>query len=124
MPKRPQGLWPPEHPLRGGWLITDLSTVDLGNEGAPYPVVRTELELKGSRLLVYYWFKQRHRILANEYVMKWYLLLDSLMLNRTDGALVRVTTSLAPGEPMADADARIRAFVETARPVISQYVPD
>ena len=108
----------------GGWLITDLSTVDLGIESAPYPVVRTELELKGSRLLVYYWFKQRHRILANEYVMKWYLLLDSLMLNRTDGALVRVTTSLAPGEPMADADARIRAFIETARPVISQYVPD
>lgn len=108
----------------GGWLITDLTTVDLGSAQDPYPVVRAELELKDNRLLVYYWFKQRHRTLANEYIMKWYLLLDSLFLNRTDGALVRVTTQLAPNEPMAAADARVQAFIEMAKPVIPQYVPD
>jgi hypothetical protein len=50
-------------------------------------------------------------------------MLDSITLNRTDGALVRVTTVVPPEEEMAAADHRIRDFIAVALPVIPDYIP-
>jgi EpsI family protein len=74
--------------------------------------------------LVYYWFQQRGRKLANEYLMKWYLFKDALLLNRTDGALVRLTTMVNPGESLDLADQRLQVFAKEVLPVLPQYVPE
>ena len=71
----------------------------------------------------YYWFEQRGRHIANEYYMKWYLLFDSIKINRTDGALVRVTTYLKPNEPLEKADTRIQEFLQKSIPPLNSYVP-
>ena len=106
----------------GGWRIESHTKVNLA-PGAP--TVNRFLIRKGEyRQLVYYWFKQRDRIVANEFAVKWYLLWDALFRNRTDGALVRLTTTLLPGEDIAQGDARLRAFAEAAVPQLVAYVPD
>ena len=71
----------------------------------------------------YYWLEQHGRHIANEYYMKCYLLLDSIKINRTDGALVRVTTYLSPDEPLEKADVRIQEFLEKSVPLFDSYVP-
>ena len=79
---------------------------------------------KGSqRQLVYYWFEQRGMKIANEYVSKMYLLRDAMFKNRTDGALVRLTTPIYPTENEADADKRLQEFTRILLPSLSGYLP-
>jgi exosortase D (VPLPA-CTERM-specific) len=110
----------------GGWLITGLSRLPVvlahSSDGA-FEVNRVIIERGGQRQLVYYWFEQRGRRIANEYWMKWYLLVDALVRNRSDGALVRVTTVIRPFEAPADADQRIQDFMKLAVPRLAAHVP-
>jgi EpsI family protein len=77
-----------------------------------------------SRQLVYYWFAQRGRVITNEYLAKWYLFLDGLMMQRSDGALVRLVTPVPPGTEIAKADERMQDFLGDFYPVLPMYLPD
>lgn len=109
----------------GGWSITDLERVEinLDNQDVPVRVNRAIIQNGSSRQLVYYWFKQRGRDIANEYYMKWYLLTDSLTMNRTDGSLVRLTTPILPNEKERDAEHRLNEFMATVNPMLEAYIP-
>ncbi|NTV94214.1 MAG: VPLPA-CTERM-specific exosortase XrtD [Thiobacillus sp.] len=107
----------------GGWLIVSLDRVPVTVSGESFEINRTVIEKAGQRQLVYYWFDQRGRRIANEYSVKWYLLLDALKRNRTDGSLVRVTTSVGAMESVADADRRLVEFMQFAVPGLAPYVP-
>ena len=61
--------------------------------------------------------------IANEYVSKLYLLKDAVFKNRTDGALVRLTTPLYPGENESDADKRLQEFTQALVPNLDRYLP-
>lgn len=106
----------------GGWRIESHTQIRL-DPGA-MNVNRFVIRKGDYRQLVYYWFKQRDRVLANEFAVKWYLLWDALMRSRTDGALVRLTTALPPGEDVAEGDKRLREFAAVALPGFSKYAPD
>jgi hypothetical protein len=54
---------------------------------------------------------------------KWHLLEDSIFLNRTDGALVRLTTPLYPGEDVSEADKRLRTFARDLLPNLTKFLP-
>ena len=43
--------------------------------------------------------------------------------NRTDGALVRLTTPIYPGEVESDADKRLQGFIREFTPILDQYLP-
>jgi EpsI family protein len=73
--------------------------------------------------LVYYWFDERGRKIANEYLAKWYLRADAVVMNRTDGALVRLVTQIDRGETEHDADLRLQAFIRDALPTLSEFLP-
>ena len=75
------------------------------------------------RQLVYYWFEQRGRRLTNEYLVKWYLFVDSLLKQRSDGALVRMVVPVPDGMAIETADAQLRHFVREFYPMLSRYVP-
>lgn len=108
----------------GGWLITSLDRVALDMEGTGrFEVNRVIISRGGQRQLVYYWFEQRGRRIANEYWMKWYLLVDALLRNRSDGALVRVTTPIGSLEAAKDADKRLAEFARLAVPRLAPHVP-
>ena len=85
---------------------------------------RALIELGGNRQLVYYWFKQRDRLVTNEYAAKWFIFQDALTRSRTDGALVRLVVPLPRGESVAEADARLSAFAQQIHARIEPYVPD
>ncbi|MBU1191575.1 MAG: VPLPA-CTERM-specific exosortase XrtD [Gammaproteobacteria bacterium] len=105
----------------GGWRIESSTQVALDNG---LQVNRFIIRMGENRQLVYYWFKQRDRIITSEFAVKWYLLWDALARNRTDGALVRLTTVLQPGENAEAGDARLRALAHEIAEPLSQYVPD
>jgi exosortase D (VPLPA-CTERM-specific) len=111
----------------GGWEIADLSQrvlPDVEVNGQPLEVNRVEIAKGDYRQVVYYWFQQRGRMLTSEYAMKWFLFWDALTRNRTDGALVRLTTMLRPGEDTAKADTRLTAFARQVEGTLTAYVPN
>ena len=73
--------------------------------------------------MVYYWFVERRRPVANEYFAKWLTFRDALTRNRTDGALVRVTTVVPDVSRIAEADARLQAFIKAADPQLAYFLP-
>jgi exosortase D (VPLPA-CTERM-specific) len=110
----------------GGWRMTTFEQVSLpaSEDGRSLRVNRVVIELGNQRELVYYWFKQRDRVLTNEYLVKWYIFVDALTRQRTDGALVRLITPLRPGEDASAGDARLRTFARAAEPELHAFLPD
>jgi exosortase D (VPLPA-CTERM-specific) len=111
----------------GGWQLEKfgqrtLEGVRVG--GAPLRVNRTLIKLGDQRELVYYWFQQRGRVITNEFAVKWYLFWDALTRHRTDGALVRLITSLPPGSDEPSADARLVELAGQVAPTLPRYVPN
>jgi exosortase D (VPLPA-CTERM-specific) len=110
----------------GGWRIKQLAEHEIkgvGPDGRPLRVNRVEIAMGEDRQLVYYWFAQRGRTLTSEYLVKWYIFQDGLTLNRTDGALVRVTTPISSEEDIKDGDARLETFVRDIDPKLAYYLP-
>jgi len=109
----------------GGWSITDLKrvNVDLEDHDGSVKVNRAVIQNGLNKQLVYYWFKQRGRDIASEYWMKWYLLSDSIITNRTDGSLVRLVTPIAPNEKEMDAEKRLKEFLTAVNPMLNDYIP-
>jgi exosortase D (VPLPA-CTERM-specific) len=91
--------------------------------GAPLTVNRVVISKGEARQLVYYWFEQRGRELTSEYAVKWFLLWDAIELNRTDGALVRLTTPIPPGTRVNETDERMQSFLRLIYPRLDPYIP-
>ena len=112
---------------RGGWEISTLTQHAVPGatvNGRPLVVNRTQIAKGDFKQLVYYWFQQRGRVITNEYLVKWYLFWDALTRNRTDGALVRLTAMVRPGEAWEKADERLDAFARDVEGQLQRYVPN
>lgn len=108
----------------GGWQITDLRQEGIAlADGRSLAANRVQIEFGGHKQVVYYWFQQRDRIITNEYLVKWYIFWDALTRNRTDGALVRLSAPVAPGEEATRADARLREFAAALAPALERHIP-
>ncbi len=113
----------------GGWQLQGLSQIDVSGvtiSGRPLRVNRALMQMGEERQLLYYWFQQRGRVLTNEYLVKLYVFWDALTRNRTDGALVRLTTSVAGGHDrdLADADELLSDFARVISPRLPRFIPD
>lgn len=111
----------------GGWEITSLRTMEVPANDAATTVLqvnRLVIQKADAKQIVYYWFKQRDRVLANEYLVKFFLFWDALAKQRTDGALIRLTASVQPGHEEEEADRVLADFTKSVNPLMSQYVPD
>lgn len=110
----------------GGWRITGFGQRQIDEvsiDSVPLSVNRLVIQKGDSRQLVYYWFQQRGRIITSEYLMKWYMFWDALTMNRTDGALMRLTTSIDKDTDIAMADQYFVSFLKQVSPLINDYVP-
>ena len=88
-------------------------------------VNRYVIEQGLDRQLVLYWYQSHGRVIASEYMSKFYLINDSIRLNRTDGSLVRVIAAIPPGAEDGEAGAERLAvrFVKALFPVLGDYLP-
>lgn len=108
-----------------GWIVSDLSSKHLG-AGSKQTInaARAMIRKGDHKQLVYYWTQQRGRIINNEFLVKWYLFWDALTRQRSDGALVRLTTPLGATEALEQADQRLTRFAKTIIPLLPDYIPD
>jgi EpsI family protein len=83
-----------------------------------------QVQKDDTRLMVYYFFKQRQRILTNEFLVKWYLLWDAITQHRKDGALVRISFLTNSDTSAEQADQRAIDFLKLAYPGLNRYIPD
>jgi exosortase D (VPLPA-CTERM-specific) len=106
----------------GGWQISRFERIN-GTTGQPVPFNRVIVTKDSHELIVYYWFDERGRAVANEWWSKWYLFSDAILKNRTDGALVRLSTEVLRGEAERDADRRLQSFMREVVPALNGYLP-
>jgi EpsI family protein len=115
----------PKNCLPGaGWTPIDSSRVSLEVGGhPPFPVNRYVIAKGSDRLLVLYWYWAHDRAVASEYWAKIYLVTDSIRMNRSDGALVRITTRMLPRESVEAAMTRVTPFAAHVVPLLNEYIP-
>ena len=115
----------PQNCLPGsGWTPVETSRIDLPRlGGGQFKANRYVLARGLDRLLVYYWFQEHGRAVASEYWSKYYLIVDSIELARSDGALIRVSTAIPANGNPSDADQRNIAFVRSFLPLLNNYIP-
>ena len=117
----------PNHCLLGaGWVPVKREIVQLPRgDGRSFPANRAVwvTSKAGERYLVIYWFQAHDRVVASEYLSKYYLVADSLRMNRSDGALVRLITPMSRQESADDAEARLLGFGSQFIPTLNTYIP-
>jgi exosortase D (VPLPA-CTERM-specific) len=115
----------PNHCLPGaGWIPTSRKIVEIeGAEGASFPANRYVVEKGVDRQLVLYWFQAHGREVASEYGAKYYLIADSIRMNRSDGALVRFMTPMLDGETAEQAQSRVMGLGSKTIPMFGSYIP-
>jgi EpsI family protein len=96
-------------------------SIDLGVAGTK-SVNRFVVSRGESRSVVMYWYQSRDRVVASEFQAKFWVMADSVRLNRTDSALVRVVVPIIN----RDEDAATRTAVEFIKafyPSVRQFLP-
>lgn len=105
----------PKNCLPGaGWEALASTTVEIETATGPVRVNRYLLQNEGAQALVLYWYQGRGRIESNEYVVKWNLLRDAALRQRSDEALVRVVVGVG-----TDLEAAARVAAEVASAIIA-----
>ncbi len=120
-------IHPPAHCLPGsGWDIIASRKIALELPGLPVrpAYVNRLIIAKGdARQLVYYWYQERGRVIADDWRKIIDLFWDRAARHRSDGSLIRFTVPLVPGgETRAE-----RSLQDLAREVVARlpaYVPN
>jgi EpsI family protein len=107
----------------GGWVFKSSEHVTGVLPGLPDAEINRVVIEKGfDRQLILYWYQDRGRVIASEYAAKGYLILDAATRNRTDGALVRISTPVIGSEDEAFRHAV--DFVEQLFPSLATHLPE
>jgi EpsI family protein len=115
----------PNHCLPGaGWVPTSREIVRTTRpDGSSFPVNRYVVSKSGERQLVLYWFQAHGRAVASDFWAKYYLVSDSVRMNRSDGGLVRLMTPMLNGESPDAAEARTMKLGSRLIPLLDSYIP-
>ncbi len=106
----------------GGWYPLSSKIISLKIPAIDKTIRLNEYLLKkgNSKQLVYYWYSSRGRVVANEYIDRFYMILDSIIRHRSDGALVRIS---GPANNLEEAKRIQKQFIKDLYPVLLKYLP-
>ena len=94
-----ESMHSPKHCLPGsGWEIWKHGSAAIPLNGETVRVNRYSIQNSGQRMLMFYWYQSRNRIIASEYVGKILLARDTLLSGRTAASIVRITLPDTPGK--------------------------
>ncbi|GJL95207.1 MAG: hypothetical protein DHS20C05_16120 [Hyphococcus sp.] len=109
----------------GGWEITSHKILKRQTaNGQSMTYNRLVIENRDVKQLVYYWYDQRGRKVANEFTMKFWLIFDAVFKKRSDGAMVRLIVPVENEEGIAVADARLEEMISRIEAFLPKYVPE
>ena len=114
----------PQNCLPGsGWEMKNPELVEIKTEsGKVFTANRYIVQNGDYREVLIYWYQGRGRATASEYKDKIYTVLDSIVRQRSDGAMVRIMTSAGRDEAAA-----LKAAVDLSAQVadrLTPYVPE
>lgn len=106
-----------------GWNIarTTIETIDIQEFPNGMQVIKLLLQKGPEKQVVLYWFQSRGRIIASEYMQKIWLVVDSIVKNRTDGSFVRLISPVVTDEQAAVK--LLKDFAKTVYPVLTEHIP-
>jgi EpsI family protein len=116
----------PKHCLPGsGWVFESSRRKQLtAPDGRRYNIGEYVIANAGSRQIVLYWYQSHGRSIAGEYLAKVFLVADAIRMQRTDAALVRISTAVDEGESMDAAAQRAMEFAAEMAPQLHRFIPD
>jgi EpsI family protein len=105
-----------------GWNPVESSVIPIrvSDSNKTYKVNRMLFQKGMDKLVMHYWYQGRNRIVANEYIDRFFLILDSIFRHRSEGALVRV---IGPWDPSGKNEQKQEQFVANLFPVLQQHLP-
>lgn len=110
----------PQHCLpANGWYIAERRFVPLDDSPDAPRVNRLVAAWGNERQLIYYWYQGRGRIVADEFRALLWRSRDIALRNRSDEALVRISTP----DTGPEAEAALRAFIAEFVRLLPSYVP-
>ena len=86
-------------------------------------VMAMEMKNGGRRVLASYFYLQRGRILTSPWLNKFYIMWDSLLRRRTDGAQVRIELQMPDSMSYEEAGSELDAFIKKLWPHLAPYIP-
>ena len=113
----------PKHCMPGsGWNPVESAVVPISIPGSDqsYKVNRILFQKGMDKLIMHYWYQGRNRVVANEYIDRLFLIMDSIIRHRSEGALVRV---LGSWDPDGSYEKKQEEFVAGLFPILQQYLP-
>lgn len=115
----------PKNCLPGsGWTPLESERIMLPVTQSQSIQVNRYIVAKGSeRQLVMYWYQAHGRSTASEYMAKFYLVADSIKMNRSDGGMVRIVTPILSTETLEQTQSRATNFARSLYPLLEAYIP-
>lgn len=116
----------PKHCYPGsGWQRVENKIEEIAIPSSPHESIEVNRFLirKGlEKQLVFYWYQERGRINTSEYWAKFYLILDAVTRNRTDGSLVRISATVKDSvEKTAKHEVE---FIQLIFPLLKSFLPE
>jgi EpsI family protein len=107
-----------------GWEPIEASrvTIDVAGRHGSLTVNRYLIQKDRELQVVMYWYHAQGTPIAGEIPAKIQMMRSAILRNRTDGALVRVSSSVSGG--VADTTERLVRYVQALYPILGDYLPD
>jgi len=108
----------------GGWEPVEVSRLSIEIPGLPTPIpVNRYLVQKDNQMqVILYWFQSQGDVVAGEVSAKIELVRNAFLRNRTDGALVRLSSPVQGG--IEQTTSRLVAYARALYPVLVDYLPN
>jgi EpsI family protein len=113
----------PKNCLPGsGWEPLEMSRIPIPlSAGGTLTVNRFLIQKDQERQLILYWYQAQGKAVAGELQAKLEMVRNSILYNRTDGAIIRVSSPIYGS--VAETSARLVQFVQALQPLLSEYLP-
>jgi EpsI family protein len=114
----------PKHCLPGGgWfkVSENIRTLDIDNIGNVSFIEAVYQKGDGKEVFIY-WYKMKNTYITNEYKLKLYMVLNSLLYGRNDAAFIRL--SMPVTDNVENSVYTIEDFMRDFLPLLKDYLPE
>jgi EpsI family protein len=108
----------------GGWEPIEASRlrIPVSGSSSPLSVNRYVIQKDAQMQVVIYWFQSRGTVVAGELGAKIELVRGAILRNRTDGAVVRLSSPVNGG--VDQTTDRLIEYVQALYPLLPEYLPE